>query len=1476
MHRYSESVSLLQKMIELKATPDEFAHYEKAPGDFDPAVIKGFVNKKIMDLDRYHEMAQFLDMELKEALDRSVEFYTLTYKRDLAFVRNVLEKMDSENLREAVLVTGGYHTPNLKDLLKWCGVSYVSISPVVAHETDLERYQRILLGGYQVPIATKEPSISAAAARRRDGSVTDLPAAGAMPLRLRGGLMESGELVLERVHRDLLDPQTREALAGVLAGSRSSSDLENGQNRQAGVQLASLVKDYYRDPRIWNTLMATQASTSAMSTRGEPVLYEAYVEILQDVSLARPIRDYMSGLLERALMLVEERAANGSGDKQLRQVLGWLKQAPDAIRARHVQIHLALAPRQFLGWRSRQVLSRLERTGPALVVYSLLEKLIQINDVHNPRYNRIQSRLMEHHKQKTAWYLAAFILERYPDEKTFPLMLASMGKDAVMPLRAALNLRWHQWVHAAEMIQAERPIEAAFNEAYEADNGLQRATSGSLSSLFLAVKSLHPEFRFLFAEHLREWIGEPSDIFGKSTIEYQKRLRDEASAVLASMGPGVLELLLSDADPVNKYGIGLTLSRIIQKHVADVVEHPMYLFLRARLEALVASGDAPKEVSDAIQTIDVYLNQGISVPRRMPGSSGNVDPRTGSRMSPAADPSWPLKKAMIFLEGMLSIDQWRPLKRQIRLLQRPVWRLRSQRRLRRFGQKRPDILIPILLEAFLELHRPEEPQYRRIVEFLYEYPEQTALYLTAFILKTNSDEGAHRNHTLRMMLKSMGEDALDPVRGALKLLEGGDARIRDEDGERAALLKQFFTELLEELLKDTGDEPDAEASVQEPENTRAAAEPINNSSAGTSPNTRSAKLSDTLKAFSINQREVRLYGIQLEMQSILYLAEDHEELIKYELRALLHRIGNNSQFDDPELHGLLEQFLNKLTSKSSAWRRMLFEVLNELEPFDFNHIEHAALRALIPYVQTDSEVRLSIRKMLYNDHNWNMALSIDREAVELLQRSIDDYDASNKGARLGHFLDADEWLMSSSEDTVEISALAESVQLEDLWKDDGGAERMVLLQLDSRHTEKVQVTYRVILNTPDLPAKEPEEAGRVTLGDFQIIQAPGSSAPPSVVPSMISWDISSPNLKKFLEDALFETNFAGSRMSLSLALDSPASDNYLPDPGQTGQLVQFMVGANGLRLSEGQMPVLWSADPQYLSVVSLRRQGEEQLLNIGATEIARMNPREVLRRLRRNQTQTAINEPGVDHVLRSRLEVQKSLTAIDRLHQNRAPLNISAKIPLADLDTSDEEALALSLRLRAVVLKRVKASQWGRNHRFVVTAADRERLASVKSPSVQKELQDLLGLPFVFVSAGEAAQEGGLKVNFLVLDRSEAPDLSQLEPGAANFAVQRSDGRTVLDLYRNIGLAAAYLHDVTRGGRQLIEETLSEDLHDDVFEAIRERQSTPVSTKAELHQKVLGQTLYTFGESFKPIYRMDIGNMVQMIRSMIFAVETAV
>lgn len=147
LYEISERLKNLKTLFSLQASKDDFERYlEYQKNDrFHTLALCAFLNRKLMDAGDDSDVIAYIP-DLEQNKKNVEEFYRLTQQRDEVMVQKTLEKMSAENIRAAALITGGYHTQNLKRLLRERGVSYAVVSPVVTQENNSKRYERILLG----------------------------------------------------------------------------------------------------------------------------------------------------------------------------------------------------------------------------------------------------------------------------------------------------------------------------------------------------------------------------------------------------------------------------------------------------------------------------------------------------------------------------------------------------------------------------------------------------------------------------------------------------------------------------------------------------------------------------------------------------------------------------------------------------------------------------------------------------------------------------------------------------------------------------------------------------------------------------------------------------------------------------------------------------------------------------------------------------------------------------------------------------------------------------------------------------------------------------------------------------------------------------------------------------------------------------------------------------------------------------------
>jgi len=147
LYEISEHLSNLERLFSLQASKGDFlAHVERrAENRFETMMILAFLNRELCELGNFADVLRYrpsVNANVAEVED----FYRVTEERDHVFLEKAFAKMDAEKTDVAVLITGGYHTPHVKELMKAHGVSYAVVTPNVTEETNLRRYEEILLG----------------------------------------------------------------------------------------------------------------------------------------------------------------------------------------------------------------------------------------------------------------------------------------------------------------------------------------------------------------------------------------------------------------------------------------------------------------------------------------------------------------------------------------------------------------------------------------------------------------------------------------------------------------------------------------------------------------------------------------------------------------------------------------------------------------------------------------------------------------------------------------------------------------------------------------------------------------------------------------------------------------------------------------------------------------------------------------------------------------------------------------------------------------------------------------------------------------------------------------------------------------------------------------------------------------------------------------------------------------------------------
>ncbi len=146
LDKLSKNLAIMKNIFAITLTKTDYQYYLDNKDSFSVKNYLDFIKNegpKYRITAKTSESIERLDY-YREEISR---FYEYSFQRDKAFLKNLRFSQVPNNGESAVLMTGGFHTENLCDLLKENGISYVSILPKFTSEEDYESpYFKLLAG----------------------------------------------------------------------------------------------------------------------------------------------------------------------------------------------------------------------------------------------------------------------------------------------------------------------------------------------------------------------------------------------------------------------------------------------------------------------------------------------------------------------------------------------------------------------------------------------------------------------------------------------------------------------------------------------------------------------------------------------------------------------------------------------------------------------------------------------------------------------------------------------------------------------------------------------------------------------------------------------------------------------------------------------------------------------------------------------------------------------------------------------------------------------------------------------------------------------------------------------------------------------------------------------------------------------------------------------------------------------------------
>ncbi|MCK4463334.1 MAG: hypothetical protein KAU58_03380, partial [Candidatus Omnitrophica bacterium] len=144
LDRLWANVNIIVGFMNIELTNKEYEYYLANKEEFVPDKFNNFIEKNSSRFGLAYDIGK-TPLELNHIFPKLVDFYEIALKRDNMLIKNMFKGMRGKKTDIAILVTGGFHTKGITNLLKQQDVSYIVINPSITKEAE-SPYISVLTG----------------------------------------------------------------------------------------------------------------------------------------------------------------------------------------------------------------------------------------------------------------------------------------------------------------------------------------------------------------------------------------------------------------------------------------------------------------------------------------------------------------------------------------------------------------------------------------------------------------------------------------------------------------------------------------------------------------------------------------------------------------------------------------------------------------------------------------------------------------------------------------------------------------------------------------------------------------------------------------------------------------------------------------------------------------------------------------------------------------------------------------------------------------------------------------------------------------------------------------------------------------------------------------------------------------------------------------------------------------------------------
>jgi len=138
-------IDLLNKVLNLKATNSEVSYFLDNNKSLNIEKIVKWLKRASQREGLSFPYALKSDLfPVKQALQKAGDFYQEALNRDHILINNLLHEMNVTGKKVAVLITGGFHTKGMTDIIRQRETSYAVISPSIKKEFSSDLYYQLM------------------------------------------------------------------------------------------------------------------------------------------------------------------------------------------------------------------------------------------------------------------------------------------------------------------------------------------------------------------------------------------------------------------------------------------------------------------------------------------------------------------------------------------------------------------------------------------------------------------------------------------------------------------------------------------------------------------------------------------------------------------------------------------------------------------------------------------------------------------------------------------------------------------------------------------------------------------------------------------------------------------------------------------------------------------------------------------------------------------------------------------------------------------------------------------------------------------------------------------------------------------------------------------------------------------------------------------------------------------------------------